>query len=138
MINDMMIVILLSKKIRRGEYPDGFQNRFRELFLRIEQMTGANVNDAEKSCVIVKFFCATNTILLKLLNYFKSDELKCRLKDLADLISHHIHAKARVNLSFRISEESLDSILQAEGIVIFIIFIFTFHMIRLFYCKIRV
>jgi hypothetical protein len=109
-----------------------FQEKVRDLLSHIEQTTGAKANDAETSCVIVKFICRTYKHIKNLLEYFDSDDLKHRLNAIANLIS--LHAKTQVSLSFRISDESLDSIIKTEGKVVFFLFLLLLIILYAF-CK---
>jgi hypothetical protein len=132
--NKTILTFIRGIHNRRGAFPgknEVFLNKFEELISHIEQITGAEANDGEPACVIVKFICRTNEHIKKLLEYFDSDDLKYRLKEIANLISGS--TKTQVNLSFRISKESLDSILQGKGIVIN--YFLTLNMICIFFCK---
>ncbi|XP_060576546.1 uncharacterized protein LOC132733844, partial [Ruditapes philippinarum] len=117
-IKDMFIEVIEGKPIQEIlDIPKGYEyilKTFKDLLSHIEQTTGAKATDPKKACINLQFSCETEVEKLKLLKYFASDDHKYCIADFANKISNFVGSPIGVHVSFKISDESLLSILQ-EG-----------------------
>jgi hypothetical protein len=130
-IKDMFIEVIEGKPIQEI-IDENILKAFKDLLSHIEQTTGAKATNPKKACITLQFSCETEVEKLKLLKYFASDDLRNHLSDLANQISNAIGSESGVNVSFKISDESLNSNLQERGTVYKKSFVNHFSVITLF------